>query len=336
MKHRLNYVEIYITNTCNLSCTHCQSFNNFGFRGHQLWHDYQNEYTDLSNKIDFDRIQIMGGEPTLNPDFTKWVKGISNLWPKSKIEIATNGARLDKLDSDIYEILKQHQGTLWFTCHDIRNYDQLLNFSKQFLDQIVSDDITACEGWQTIYNTIKDPHWPNCESIDSFFHLPLEIKEAFNQRHRENFQLDLGTTSQIFKDQNDVEVKLDWAQTFVSSAVRVKDHTLELKYNNDPTQAHEKCYFKNCHQLNKGKLYKCPLVSVLPDFLDQFNLTISDYDRNLALAYRPVSNISSDNEIATFISNIEQPIPQCKFCPVNNNKYNFVGTDKKIKIVGPS
>lgn len=333
MKHRLNYVEVYITNTCNLSCSHCQSLNNFAFKGHQLWIDYQHKYTELSAKIEFDRIQIMGGEPTLNPDFSKWVQGISDLWPNSKIEIATNGARLDKLDSTIYNILQQHQGCLWFTCHDIDYYNQLLTFGTEFLKDIVSDDLSGHEHWHSIYQSVKQAEWPDCKSIDEFHHLPEEVKQEFNNKHRLNQKLDLGTTSRVLRDSNGVEVKLDWAQTFVSSAVQVRQNTLEFKYNNDPVEAHDKCYFKSCHQLNKGKLYKCPLVSVLPDFVAQFDLNLSDYDRKLALAYKPVDNRTDNNEIASFIANIDQPISQCKFCPVNDHKYNFVGTDKKIKIL---
>ena len=105
MKPRLKYTEIYITNVCNYSCTNCQSLNNFAFKGHQRWKDYESEYRSLSDRIDIDQIQIIGGEPTLNPDFEKWVSGISDLWPNAKLQIATNGTRLDKLTKDIYQIL---------------------------------------------------------------------------------------------------------------------------------------------------------------------------------------------------------------------------------------
>jgi hypothetical protein len=48
----------------------------------------------------------------------------------------------------------------------------------------------------------------------------------------------------------------------------------------------------------------------------------------------PITGADSIDKISNFVKNIDQPIPQCKFCPVNNNdKYNFVGTDKKIKVI---
>jgi len=335
MKHRLNYAEIYITNVCNLSCTHCQSFNNFAFKGHQLWSEYQDEYTKLSTRIDFDRLQIIGGEPTLNPDFEKWVIGISNLWPNSKLEISTNGSRLDKINDTIYQVLSKNNGLLWLTGHDINTYNKMLDFSKQFLKEIVSDycpDEESKENWKISYNTIKDSSWPDCDSIEQFADLPDTVKQQFVEKHRLNSNLHLKTASRILVDKNGVEVRIDWSQTFVPSAIEVLDtQRTTLKYNSDPTQAHNNCYFKSCHQLNKGKLYKCPLVSVLPDFLNQFDVDVDD--QTLAVAYRPVSILDNDTTISNFIKNINQPIPQCKFCPSKYDRHNFVGTDKKIKII---
>jgi organic radical activating enzyme len=306
MKSQLNYTEINITNVCNYSCTHCQSLNNYAFKGHQRWDDYKNEYQLLSEKIDIKQIQIIGGEPTLNPDFEKWVNGISELWPNSKLQISTNGSRLDKLTKEIYQILSKHKGTLWITCHDIHLYDELLDFSKTFLDEIISDsyaDNVKNYDWKTEYKKSK---------IDS--------------------TIKLKTVSRTLIDNNGVEVILDWSQSFVSSVIDlIDDQRLIMKYNSDPVQAHDICHFKNCHQINKGKLYKCPLVSVLPDFLNQFDVEMTDADKLLANSYQPLS--ADDENFSEFINIIDEPISQCKFCPSKYIKHNFVGTEKKIKIV---
>lgn len=301
MKPRLKYTEIYITNVCNYSCTHCQSLNNFAFKGHQLWDEYSDEYTALSDLIDFDTIQIIGGEPTLHPEFEKWVDNISKLWPQSKLQIATNGTRLNRLTKEIYQILLKNRGTLWITCHDIQLYDEFLNFSKTFLDTVVSDTFTDND-WKSEY-----------------------------KRSKTDTTVELKTVSRKLIDKNGVEVILDWSQAFVPSVIDIQDdQTLIMKYNNDPVQAHEICGFKTCHQVNKGKLYKCPLVSVLPDFLDQFDVAMSSDDRSLALAYEP---LTIDADVSAFVDAISNPIPQCKFCPIDYTRHKFVGTEKKIKIV---
>lgn len=303
MKPRLKYSEVYITNVCNYSCTHCQSLNNFSFKGHQRWKDYEIEYRKLSDQIDIDQLQIIGGEPTLNPEFETWVNGISNLWPNTKLQIATNGTRLDKLTKEIYQVLLKHKGTLWITCHDIQLYDGFLDFAKMFLSTIVSDNFSD-DDWRTEYEKSK---------TDS--------------------TIKLKTTSRTLIDENGVEVMLDWSQSFVPSVIDLLDnHNLTMKYNSDPVQAHDICGFKTCHQMNKGKLYKCPLVSVLPDFLNQFDVSMSSDDKLLAQSYEP---LTSDNKsVSEFVNAINDPIPQCKFCPINyHTKHNFVGTEKKIKII---
>jgi organic radical activating enzyme len=305
MKPRLKYAEVYITNVCNYSCSHCQSLNNFAFKGHQRWEDHENEYRSLSAQLDIDQIQIIGGEPMLNPDFENWLFGISNLWPKSKLQIATNGTRLDKITNEIYHVLLKHQGTLWITCHDIELYDGFLDFSKTFLNKIVSD---------TVADNVSNYDW-----------------KSEYERSKTDPTVKLKTVSRKLIDENGVEVILDWSQSFVSSIVNLlDDQSLTMKYNSDPVQAHDICYFKNCHQINKGKVYKCPLVSVLPDFLDQFDVTMSDDDRVLAQSYDP---LTVDKNVSEFVNAITDPIPQCKFCPSNYTKHNFVGTEKKIKIV---
>lgn len=306
MKSRLKYAEINITNVCNYSCTNCQSLNNFAFKGHQRWDEYSNEYTELSKNLDIDQIQIIGGEPLLNPDFEKWVHEISKLWPNSKLQIATNGSRLDKLTQEIYQILLKHKGTLWITCHDIELYDGFVKFSKTFLGEIISDkydDNDNNYNWKQDYEKSKtDP------------------------------TIKLKTISRKIIDKNGVEVILDWSQSFVQSVVEVvNDQSLTMRYNSNPEQAHDICYFKNCHQINKGKLYKCPLVSILPDFLNQFDIEMSDEDRALAISYQPLS--CDDKNTSDFVNKINQTISQCKFCPTNYTKQNFVGTEKKIKIV---
>jgi organic radical activating enzyme len=302
MKSRLKYSEVNITNVCNYSCTHCQSLNNYAFKGHQRWTDYQHEYNKLADLIDIEQIQIIGGEPTLNPDFDKWVKGISKLWPNSKLQIATNGSKLDKITNEIYQVLLMHKGTLWITCHDIVLYDSFLDFSKTFLNDIVSDTYSN-DDWKTDYEKSKTD--------------PL---------------VKLKTVSRKLIDKNGVEVILDWSQSFVPSVVELVDQQLTMKYDSDPIQAHNICYFKTCHQINKGKLYKCPLVSVLPDFLNQFNVVMSEGDSKIAHSYNPAS--STDTNFVEFVNNINNPIPQCKFCPSNYaNKHNFIGTEKKIKII---
>lgn len=109
-----------------------------------------------------------------------------------------------------------------------------------------------------------------------------------------------------------------WVQDEFSDATVIKsaDGTLKL-HDNDPELAHSKCSFviHKCYHFSQGKLYKCGVMAVLPDFDRQHPLGISQDDRSLINDYRPLSPFQSTHEIQQFFQQLDQPIPQCKFCP---------------------
>ena len=106
-KLSLPYAEFYITNVCNLSCQGCNRFNDKKFKGWQSWHEYADVYAQWSQQLELDHMAIIGGEPFLNPTFYEWAKGLANLWPNSKIKIATNGTQFDK-NHKFYNILREY------------------------------------------------------------------------------------------------------------------------------------------------------------------------------------------------------------------------------------
>ena len=78
-KIKLDKVEFYITNVCNLTCDECNRFNNFSFKGWQRWQDYEAIYADWNSKLDIQQLVILGGEPLLNPSICEWITGINSL-----------------------------------------------------------------------------------------------------------------------------------------------------------------------------------------------------------------------------------------------------------------
>ena len=80
------------------------------FRADQKWADYQDDYRAWSKIINFNSIDILGGEPMSNPDLPNWINGITELWPTvKKIGIVTNGTYLNKV-AGFYDLLKKHNG----------------------------------------------------------------------------------------------------------------------------------------------------------------------------------------------------------------------------------
>jgi len=106
-----------------------------------------------------------------------------------------------------------------------------------------------------------------------------------------------------------------------SNLIQRPDGTFTL-YNSNPTIAHETCtfrQFKNYHMI-RGKIYKCGPAGLMPEFDQQYPLDISEEDRKLLYSYRPLSVDEFDERGVEFFNNIDQEIPQCKFCP---EKYEY-------------
>lgn len=119
------------------------------------------------------------------------------------------------------------------------------------------------------------------------------------------------------RDQNGVGVGIWLQEHFTNAAVhRLSNGQLGL-YNNDPVEAHKVCSFAQfkCYHFIRGKLYKCGPAALFPEFDQQFALDLSDSDRELINSYHPLSIDEFDDRGVKFLADIDNPIPQCKFCP---------------------
>jgi organic radical activating enzyme len=125
-----------------------------------------------------------------------------------------------------------------------------------------------------------------------------------------------------------------WLQdSFYSSAIIPTGRGTLTLHNSDPNASHSTCGFveyKNYHFI-RGKLYKCGPVALFPEFDQQHKLDISDEDRVLVNSYSPLTVSDYPSIGAKFIEQLDQPIPQCKFCPSNKNLLNIFATSKNKK-----
>jgi len=87
-------LTIYITHTCDLACEGCFTFNQLAWGKHFKVND---SVKVLKDKVEFNDIFLLGGEPLLNPYLDSWKEWVHNMWPNSKKWIVTNGRHLDKI-----------------------------------------------------------------------------------------------------------------------------------------------------------------------------------------------------------------------------------------------
>lgn len=335
-KYTLDYAEFYITNVCNLNCERCNRYNNYAFTGHYKWEDHAAEYIQWAELLDIEVIGILGGEPFTNPDIKNWISNVAKLWPNSKIILSTNGRYRKRIEEymDFLESFNK-QIILEISWHGADGLDELHEWAQNLLN----NDYTIRykeynDGWVQAYNDIKDASWPECNTPVDFEKLPTHIQDECANIHQvdpESYIKTRWTTVYIGKH---LFVKINAANQFgVPSVVLNADNTLTT-HNSDPTKAIKVCSGKSCHHFLNGKLYKCHVVAVLPEFMNQFEVSFTNKQKELVNSYEPGEVGWDSTRLSKFIDDLnnEKVIPQCSLCPESEDVVEFTASKKKLKI----
>jgi hypothetical protein len=105
---------------------------------------------------------------------------------------------------------------------------------------------------------------------------------------------------------------------FMACALRDQGDHFEV-HDSDPVQAFNACSMKYSHTIFNGKLYKCPMVAILPEFIKQYAVNLTDRQRDLLMNYRALDPDCDDEELQRFLDGENQCIPQCNLCPDNHH-----------------
>jgi hypothetical protein len=277
-----NKIEFYITNVCNLTCKNCNRFNNHNFKGWQRWADYETIYAQWAGLVDIPAIVILGGEPLLNPTVVEWVHGLNRIF-KCDVEVLTNGTRLTKTPG-LYEAMQTRsprnnaQNHIGISLHRLDDWDEIKSEIQEFL-----------LGPITEYGPLV------------------------------NFPRSRWGSDYTAVDVNGVTINVAVSDHFGQSAVIPVSNKFML-HNNTPEAAHRACGFAQykCYHMIRGKFYKCGPVALFPEFDLQHSFDIQSDDRALINLYQPltIDNFAEFNQ--EFFEKLDNPIPQCKFCPSSN------------------
>ncbi|MBY0316569.1 MAG: radical SAM protein [Bdellovibrionales bacterium] len=88
------HIQLDITNSCNLSCSHCyhKNHNNRGAIKYDDWIIILNEYESLCNKLYLDPVvTFCGGEPLASMLLSPLIENVNSRWPGVAINILSNG-----------------------------------------------------------------------------------------------------------------------------------------------------------------------------------------------------------------------------------------------------
>jgi len=145
--------------------------------------------------------------------------------------------------------------------------------------------------------------------------------------------LNKGRADFVYWDRNKVSIPLWTQDEFMSSAIRLLPGGKFGLYSSDPVAAHDICPIaknKSYHFI-RGKLYKCGPVALFPEFDQQHEFDISAEDRELLNSYKPLSIDEFETRGQDFLQTIDNPIPQCKFCPSQSNFKRIVSIRKGLE-----
>ena len=100
----LPFVEIMITQACNISCAGCTNYSDLPHNGYLTWEEGREQIEPWLARVDIPDFGILGGEPLMNPRVRDWIIGLRELLPTSQIRFTTNGLLLEK-NFDIVDLL---------------------------------------------------------------------------------------------------------------------------------------------------------------------------------------------------------------------------------------
>lgn len=173
--------------------------------------------------------------------------------------------------------------------------------------------------------------WHNPDTIDEFDQEVRQfLKGPVIKVDREHPANNFGA-HMMWMDENGVKIPL-WIQyDFYDSAIRTTGNGGLTLHDSDAEKAHSVCGFalhKNYHFI-RGKLYKCGPVALFPEFDQQHDLQISESDRQLINSYQPLTAQGLETHGADYFKQLDQALPQCKFCPEKiQYKYRLFAVSK--------
>ena len=276
-KAYLPKLEVHINNTCNLTCDNCDRFSNHNFTGVQKYKDYAETIEQWADKISVGHCVILGGEPLLNPTILEWVDGLRQF--SDSLQILTNGTRLNQVKG-LYEKIQgtgNFIGISWHNINDTSIFDEI----KKFLGT----------------NLVLDH---NDEPIDQ---IPWP---------------EYGNDTWIRNKEGQI-VSIHLQNEFGLAAIQQNEKGKWSLWNNDPDEVHRSCsyYQHKSYNMVHGEIFKCAPVALISEFDNQHSLDISNDDREIVHSYKPLKVQNFDHEAKDFFSNIDNVLPNCKFCPAS-------------------
>jgi organic radical activating enzyme len=125
------WFAVSINPHCNLNCAGCNAFAPLAKEEYLDINEYQKDISRLSELANKNAhvIQLMGGEPLLNPRAIDYAIITRKFFPKARISFVTNGLLLMKLEERFYEGCQEYNIAIDITPYPIKfDYMDVIKF----------------------------------------------------------------------------------------------------------------------------------------------------------------------------------------------------------------
>ena len=128
------HIELHISDKCNLNCKGCSHFSPLFDEINAVFENKMKDIKDIKALFDnIFRIDILGGEPLLNPELKKYVTSLREELPETFIQIYTNGILIPTLDDDVLEAI--YQANVGISISEYLPTHRIINKITDKLDQ---------------------------------------------------------------------------------------------------------------------------------------------------------------------------------------------------------
>lgn len=170
--NQLQHLQFHVIDNCNLNCKRCHHFSNMAKP--ESYADYESVIRDFVRLRelfdDIGTIAILGGEPLLNPDLSKYIGTIRGLFEHSRLEIITNGILIRNMNSELIDTIKRNNVIVNVSYYPVleNTIEDIVNFlDKNKIRYHIGPHIDAFSksltlnenttgNLQDVYNTCRD------------------------------------------------------------------------------------------------------------------------------------------------------------------------------------
>ncbi len=131
----MHHVEVHLNEHCNLNCKYCFHFSCIAEKEFYELDRFKQDMAQMAAvfKGHLKNIQLLGGEPLLNPQVNEYIKVTRKLFPKSTISLLTNATLLDNMDKDFWVNLNENNVNIVPSIYPVKiNWASIIDKAKKY------------------------------------------------------------------------------------------------------------------------------------------------------------------------------------------------------------